>query len=80
MVQAENFNTMQVNFSFSRVKQKETKHATQNKTISLCHWMNEWMNENNGINYFIVSIETQGDVITIRKKKSYNYYAVCTLC
>jgi len=37
MVQAEYFNTIQVNFSFSRVKQKETKHATQNKTISLFH-------------------------------------------
>jgi hypothetical protein len=35
MVQAENFNTIQINFSISRVKHKETKHATHNKTISL---------------------------------------------
>ena len=37
MVQAEYFNTIQFNFSISRVKQKETKRATQNKTINLFH-------------------------------------------
>jgi hypothetical protein len=40
MVQAEYFNTIQVNFSISRVKQKEKKSATQNKTNSLFH--QEW--------------------------------------
>jgi len=37
MVQAEYFNTIHINFSFSRVKQKKTKHANQNKIISLFH-------------------------------------------
>jgi hypothetical protein len=59
MVQAEYFNTIQVNFSISRVKQKEKKVLLKIKQLVY--------SIKNGINYFIVSTETQRDVITIKK-------------